>query len=291
MADNNSTSQYKVGLLNEHPIERRYSRSSHLLADPNERKTRAQLKRRLVLRFLRDEIWTVTEVIACLLGLGYPAAHAVLKAMKRDGLIVAEECFIPAKRGVQRIVLHGITAQGLAYAWDLDEVSESRTPWEPSKTSAQFVPHQIETQLARVRAQIAGWQRWRPARSLMRLGLPKLPDAEAICPEGEPVAIEIEREIKTDKRYEAVIGAYIAQMKKDGRWSRVDYVCPSSDFAARLARVFGRLRQLRLEIPGKAAKVGELQQVHLDRFRFYSAEDWPQGTHLTPQLMTVTSKE
>lgn len=256
-------------------------RIAHLIVDPRVRQERALAKRSKVLRFLRDEIWTTTDVVAKLLALGYPSAHGLLKAMQREKLIVSAATFIPAARGVRRVVIHGITAQGLAFAWDLDEVQEARSPWEPSKTNALFVPHQIETQLARVRAEAAGWQRWKPARSLMRLGLPKLPDAEAISPQGDSIGIEIEREIKTDKRYEAVIGAYIAQMKKDGRWSRVDYLCPDASFAARLARIFSRLQQLRLEIPGQTAKVGELQQAHLDRFRFYAARDWPGEVYLT----------
>ena len=260
------------------------SRAGHLLADPQARLKRARAKRSQVLHFLRDEIWTVTEIVATLLGVGYPAAHAVLKAMQRDGLLASQAAFVAAGGGVRRVVLHGITAQGLAFAWDLDEAQEARSPWEPSKTSALFVPHQIETQRARLRADAAGWHGWTPARSLMRLDLPKLPDAEAISSDGEPVAIEIEREIKTDKRYEAIIGAYITQIKRDGRWSRVDYLCADADFAARLARIFGRLHQLRFEVRGRAAKVAEVQQSHLDRFRFFAAAEWPGETYLTPRL-------
>lgn len=264
------------------------ARTAHLLADPAQRKARTDEKRRKILRFLRDEIWTVTEVIAKLLGLGYPAAHAALKSMARDGLIHSEPLHIPARRGTSRVVLHGITAQGLAYAWGLDEVALPRNPWEPSKINALFVPHQIAIQLARVEAERAGWRGWKPARSLMGLGLPKLPDAEAIDPDGQPVAIELEREIKTDKRYEAVIGAYIAVIKKEGRWNRVDYVCLNADFAARLARIFGRLKQLRLENRGgQAAKVGQLQQSHLERFRFYAIEDWPNGHFVQPIQQAV----
>lgn len=256
-------------------------RENCLVADPAQRVARAQEKRSLVLRFLRDEIWTSTEVVALLLGIGYPAAHNLLKAMVRDGLTTSSELFVRSKRGAQRAVLHGITSQGLAYAWDLSEVQESRHPWEPSKTNPLFVPHNIETQRARVRATQRGWHTWRPARLMMGMGLPKLPDGDVVDPSGLRIAVEIEREIKTDKRYEAVIGAYVAQMKKDERWDRVDYLCPDPEFAARLARVFGRLRQLRLESQsGVPAKVGTLEQVHLDRFRFYASDAWPAGTFI-----------
>lgn len=255
--------------------------SVHLLSSPVERRERAQAKRREILRFLRYEGWTTTEVVSVLLGVGYSAAHQALKNLQRDGLTSSSAVFVPGRQGAVRTVLHGVTAQGLAYAFDLDEVQDARSPWEPSKTNPLFVPHQVMTQLARVRAEKLGWHDWLPARSLMRLGLPKLPDGEASEPDGGRVAVEVEREIKTDRRYEAVIGAYIAQIKADGRWDRVDYLCPDLDFAARLARNFGRLQQLRLEIPGHPTKTGKLEQTHLDRFRFYAHDAWPGGNYLS----------
>jgi hypothetical protein len=264
-------------------------RGNCLIANPAKRAARALEKRRLVLRFLRDEIWTSADIVGMLLGISYPAAHILLKVMDRDGLTTSSEMFVRSKRGAQRAVLHGITAQGLAYAWDMSEVQEARHPWEPSKTNPLFVPHNIETQRARLRATLKGWHTWRPARALMGLGLPKLPDGEVVDPSGLKVAVEIEREIKTDKRYEAVIGAYVAQMKKDERWDRVDYLCPDVEFAARLARVFGRLKQLRLEgQTGVPAKVGNLEQVHLDRFRFYANEAWPDGKFVVATQVVKT---
>lgn len=254
--------------------------AQHLWSDPQARTARAEEKRRKILRLLRLEGWTTTEVVTAMLGIGYSAAYQALKTMERDGLTTALALFVPGKAGATKMVLHGITSQGLAYAYDLDEAQDSRSPWEPSKTNPLFVPHQVMTQLARVRAEQEGWKDWRPARALMGLGLPKLPDGEGMSPEGVRVAVEVEREIKTDRRYEAVIGAYIAQMKADGRWQRVDYLCPDADFAARLARIFGQLSQLRLEQPGKPSKSGRLEQAHLDRFRFYAHDHWPAGDYI-----------
>jgi len=252
-------------------------KSSHLISDPKVRQERAAEKRRSTLRLLRDEIWTATEVVAVLLGVKYSAANALLKMMQRDGLLVSTNLFIPSQRGAKQVVLYGITAKGLAYAWSIDETPESRAPWEPSKTNALFVPHQIKTQLARVKAEQMGWRDWKPTRLLMKLGLPKLPDGEAVNLIDEHIAIEVENEIKTDKRLEAVVGAYIAEIKNK-RWDRVDYLCPDEDFAARLARNFGRLKQLRLESNGKQPSItGKLEQAHLDRFRFYSSDQWPSG--------------
>lgn len=257
-------------------------RHSYLIADPVQRQNRADEKRTLVLKFLRDEIWTVIEVMAALLGVKYSAAAALAKTMQRDGLVISSELFIPGGRGTKKVKLLGITPLGLAYAWDLDEISQSRQPWEPSKTNALFVQHQVDTQLARIKAAQNGWHDWKPTRLLMNQGLPKLPDAQAIDESNSVVALEIEREIKTDRRLEAVVGAYISEIKINQRWDRVDYICPDADFAARLARNFGRLKQLRLESTGKSpSKSGKLEQTHLDRFRFYAADQWPNGKFIT----------
>ena len=266
-------------------IQANVLRSAFLMADPKQRLARATEKRSLVLRLLRDEIWTVTEVIAALLNVKYAAAHALIKAMQRDGLITSKRVFIPSERGAKQVALHGITTQGLAFAWSLNEIPEHRNPWEASKTNPLFVPHQIETQLARIKAEKLGWHDWKPARSLMNKGLPKLPDGEATNPTGECIALELEREIKTDRRYECVIGAYISVIKTSKRWMRVDYICPDEDFAARVARNFGRLKKLRLESNGKIPTVtGALEQAHLDRFRFYASKNWPDGNYLTAKI-------
>lgn len=263
-------------------------RSAFLMADPKQRLARAAEKRSLVLRLLRDEIWTVTEVVAALLNIKYAAAHAVMKAMQRDGFVVSKHVFIPGERGVKQVVLHGVTTQGLAFAWSLDETPEHRNPWEACKTNPLFVNHQIETQLARIKAEKLGWRNWKPARSLMNKGLPKLPDGEATNPAGECIALELEREIKTDRRYECVIGAYISVIKASKRWVRVDYICPDVDFAARVARNFGRLKKLRLESSGKEPTItGRLEQAHLNLFRFYSVESWPDGSYITAKKSAV----
>lgn len=52
--------------------------SAYLMADPKQRNARAAEKRKITLRLLRDEIWTVTEVIAILLGIKYSAGKSIV---------------------------------------------------------------------------------------------------------------------------------------------------------------------------------------------------------------------
>lgn len=241
----------------------------------------------LVLQFLREETWSSTHVLSKLLEVAYSTTHKLLKRMSEAQLIKSTPVFIAGLRGATRVVLHGITHHGLAMSCPLNTTTEIGRAWEPSKISPLFVPHQLELQAARLRAQKLGWQAWTPARLLSGKGLPKLPDAEALCPDGLQVAIELERNIKSLRRYEVVIGSYIFVIKQQQRWQRIDYLCPSTDFSIRLAQAFSRVEQIRIEAtdshPGRA---GSLEQAHLDLFRFYAVDDWPVGPFKQARLQS-----
>ena len=257
-----------------------------LIGDYAERMARHQQKITLVLRLLRDEIWTSVPVLSDYLGVSYSSAHRITQTMAGDGLVTTQVFTVKGGRGVRNVVLLGITHHGLAHAWSLNEVVESRGSWEPSKVNALYVPHVLEVQQARIRAERCGWSGWAPGRMLANRSWPKVPDALAVSPEGKKVAVEVERHIKSQKRYEVVIGSYITQMKQaDSGLDRVDYLAPSNDMALRLARTFGLVKSLRTE--GKAnapGRVAPLAQAHLDRFRFYSAERWPEGPFALARL-------
>lgn len=256
-----------------------------LLMPHEDRMARRAEKIDLVLQFLREEMWSSTNVLSQLLGVAYSTTHQLLKRMVEAKLIKSAAMFIPGTRGATRIVLHGITNHGLAMSYPLDAEYEIGKVWEPSKTSPLFVPHQVGLQEIRLRAEATGWSSWTPARLLTRQNLPKLPDAEAVGPNSERVAIEFERNIKSIRRYEVVIGSHIWVVKQGSRWQRIDYLCPTADFAMRLARTFSRVTHARIEAtssqPGRS---GVIEQAHLDLFRFYEAASWPNGNYLLAKL-------
>lgn len=258
---------------------------SGLLMPHAARMARHTEKTLMVLQFLREEMWSSTHVLSVLLGVAYSTTHQLMKRMSDAQLIKSVPMFIAGTRGATRVVLHGITHHGLAMSFPLDSTTEIGRVWEPSKISPLFVPHQLELQEARLRAQGAGWQSWRPARLLSGMGLPKLPDAETIDPDGVSVAIELERHIKSLRRYEVVIGSYILVIKQQRRWQRIDYLCPNLELAHRLSHAFSRVEQVRVEAtathPGRC---GPIEQTHLDLFRFYAVEDWPSGPYKQARL-------
>ena len=104
----------------------------------------------------------------------------------------------------------------------------------------------------------------------------KAPDAVATNPKGLRVAIEIERTIKSRKRYEKIIGLYL-QMIRAGLIKRVDYVTPDPAVAPRLAAVIRSLQTVLVGPEQGPSQRVSITDAHRERFNFYSLEDWPNG--------------
>jgi hypothetical protein len=233
-----------------------------LIRDYAERIVRRDAKRLSVLRFLRDETWSNTQVLARVLVCTQPAVFKTLRQLEQGQHVFRYH--VPELR----INVWGITPHGLAHAWDEDEVMEPRPFFEPSKLSNLTVYHHLDVQLARLNAERAGWCSWIPGPRLPK-GIKKRPDAVATDGTGNKVAIEIERSIKTLRRYEAILSTYL-QLIKRGEYAIVHYVCPDSDFAPRLRRVLAMITAV--PVAGERVPIGEK---HLARFPVFALENWP----------------
>lgn len=227
-----------------------------------ERLARTNQKRSALLRFLRDETWSNLSNLATVGNLSEPAMFKTIGQMERDGFLLRHK--VPQLR----LSLWGITPKGLLFAWDENEVMESRPPFEPSKLSILTIHHYLDVQRARLSAERFGWSQWLPGSRLPQ-DIKKRPDAVATTPSGQRIAIEIERSIKTTKRYEAIFSIYL-QMIKFGHYSMVHYVCPDAAFAPRLARLF----QLIKAVPVVGERV-PITEKHRARFPVYALENWP----------------
>lgn len=100
-------------------------------------------------------------------------------------------------------------------------------------------------------------------------GIRKRPDAIASNAEGQIVAIELERSIKTLRRYETIFSIYLQMMKRD-EYSQVHYVCPDSKFAPRLERMFSLIKSV--PVAGERVPINEK---HRARFPVYALDNWP----------------
>lgn len=237
-----------------------------------DRMKRQSDRHHLVLGFLRDETWSSSKVLTELIG-GSPALTSKTMAQLERLKFVSKHEATPL-----RLVLWGITPHGLAHAWGDEEQMQIRAYFEPSKLSLLAIPHHLDTQLARLKAKSFGWVHWTP-ESLLPRGLAKRPDAVVTSPNGQKIAIEIERHIKTVKRYEAIFSAYLQAIKK-GDYSEVHYITPDHKFAKRLIRVFG----LVTAVPVVGERVS-LTAKHKAKFMVYALEDWPLASVQTMQQL------
>lgn len=133
----------------------------------------------------------------------------------------------------------------------------------------------MDVQRARLQAERAGWGEWTPDRQCHRLAASeawlKAPDAVVRSPGGELVAIELERTIKTKKRYEAIMAAYL-QMIKKGTVARVVYLCPDQKVTPRVEAIYRSFETV--PVAGQRVAINEQHQA---RFTFNNLEGWPHG--------------
>ncbi|MGP5895220.1 MobC family replication-relaxation protein [Pseudomonas aeruginosa] len=238
-----------------------------LISDPKARAEAVAAKRGAILRFLRDETWSVPEILGRVAGISTrQGIHTTLKAMERDELVKYHSLPIAGRRDLP---LWGITPHGLAMSWSDGEEYQDRPRFEPSRLTLSRVPHQIDLQRARLAAEAAGWRDWVRGE---RLGysVPMRPDAVATSSKGVTVAIEVERTIKTKSRYQQIIANHL-QAIAAGRWVGVYYLTPEG-MAERLQRV--------MEGVGYIIENGErieLNDTHRRRFRFLELAAFPES--------------
>lgn len=233
-----------------------------LISSYEDRMARQAARHARVLRFLRDETWTSAQVIRELLHSSPALVTKTMQQLKKLGHVTehrSEGC---------RSTLWGITTHGLAHAWDASESMAARSHFEPSRLSALAVPHRLDVQQARLRAEEAGWSDWRP-ENILPSGMAKRPDALVIDRSGQVIAVEMERHIKTLKRYEAVFAAYLQAIKR-GELEYVHYVTPDAGLATRLARVLALVNAVPLL--GQRVPITER---HRSRFLVMALPDWP----------------
>ncbi|MCR4304473.1 MAG: hypothetical protein NUV63_09670 [Gallionella sp.] len=225
-----------------------------------ERQARAQAKKDTILGFMASgEVYTSVVVAAQVMAASPSAAERTLISLVRDGALKRESHMVESRK----TNIYGITPHGLALMDQFD-----RPYFQLGRTNSAYISHHLETQRARLAAEEAGWADWTPGKLLHSQGLKKIPDAIATSPAGARVAIEIERHIKTPKRYEEVISAHLQSISKK-LWREVHYLTPVG-LAMRVAKAFANIKS----VPVNGDRI-QLEQAHRDRFRFYELHAWP----------------
>lgn len=231
-------------------------------------KFRAQSKRRLVLGFLASgEVWTTIEIVCMILQTARPAALSTLRQLER-----AKEITLGiVDNGVRRITVAGITSHGLAVAGQFGGRGFDGT----ASINPAYISHHIDTQRARLMAEAAGWRNWKPGKVLYSTGFLKVPDALASTTDGKIVSIEIERHIKTPKRYAESVAAILQDIKAQ-RYQEVHYLSPSCQ-ADLIRRALENVKTIKV-----AGEYVEITERHRARFKYFNLAEWPPAPNASP---------
>ncbi len=225
-----------------------------------EKQSRAEAKRELVLQFLASgEVFSTVTILSRVISASPSSTKRTLDCLIRDGALKFEMHVVQFRRSH----IYGITTHGLGLAGKFD----SRY-FELGKTNTTYIPHHLDTQIARLNAEENGWENWQPGKSLYGQNLEKVPDAIATNPDGKRVAIEIERHIKTQKRYSEIISAHL-QAITQRRWAEAHYLCPDS-LHKKVEAAFMHIDSILV----KGERI-QLLQKHRDCFKFFALNSWP----------------
>lgn len=241
-----------------------------LVHDPAERAARAEQKRRLILRFLRTEIWTTYSVLAELLQIAHATTlRETVARMERDGEVVVETVQI----GMTNYKIIGVTSHGQAMAWRPGR-PDSGEPlvekhYERGRVGVTTAHHTLDLQRLRIRLSRAGWKDWantdrvppeERANAQVKSKSYKRPDALARHPRLGMVAVECERNVKTRKRYQAIIESHLAGMKQ-GKFSAAVWACPTPEIAAAVRRILDSIEYLK--VLGQSVRLGADERAKL----------------------------
>lgn len=233
-----------------------------LISNYQERQKRSENKQQRLLSLLRDETWTSAPMISQWLNISLSAAYKTISLLERKSFIK------PFYVEDLRFKIWGITADGLLMSWQENEKMENRPYFQPSKIKPVMIQHHLDLQQARINAEKAGATNWFLG-SLLPKSIGKRPDAITTLNNGHIIAVELERTVKTKKRYEVIFSHYLQEIKR-GTYHQIHYVCPNYEFAARLNRLF----QLIESVPVAGERV-RINDKHRDKFPVFSLNNWP----------------
>jgi len=241
------------------------------LLSPTERAAAIRAKRDAILGWFRNYPWSHVDVLVEVTGLGTRAIQSTLAKMQRDDLVRSADILI-ARGGTVRI--WGLTHHGLHFAIPIDEPLENISVFEPSKVPVSTLEHDIAVQSVHARALRSGWTEWQTAGQaaamLAKRGL-KIPDGIALSPNGQRTAIEVERTLKSARRYEELLVSYLAG-RKASLWQHVLYLSPTTEIIARVERAYRAVKKARYN-----GQVFEVTPAHLALFSFQSIDSFLTG--------------
>lgn len=188
-------------------------------------------KRRRLLAWLRTEIWTTYDIAGNVMGVtDRRTIRNTIAAMARDGLLVLDS--IETETGVRQLI--GITMDGQSAAATGERAFITKS-YERGRIGLTVLDHTLDLQRLKLACLRAGWKNWtRPDASKWTKSY--RPDALATTPDSVAVAIEVERTLKTRKRYETILKNHLEALKKNA-FKHVIYACQTPEKARNVERL------------------------------------------------------
>ena len=241
---------------------------SNLINSKTERyKTKTEKKIKILSLLLEDGYGTAKN-LALLLKMTPNGVQRILLKMEANELIKAHTVDFELSSWNQKI--WGLTPTGMLLAIPEDEKFKF---FEVSRVKPITMAHSLALQRVKVLAVSQGWIEWKSSSKMLqnanlnRSTWLQVPDAVAMSPKGRKIAIELERTVKTPKRYVEILANY-AEMLSSGIIAEVIYICPEN-IAKRLERLFHRIEKIIFR--GKAIPGPEGL---LKRFYFVTYDEW-----------------
>lgn len=233
-----------------------------LIRSHSERLEKSRQNNANILTFLFNETWSSAPILGRVINLTTSGTYKKLNKLVQKGLL---------KRHYIRelgMSIWGITKEGLLEAWECGAPVVNRSVFEPSKISPFFIHHHLDLQNARLNAEARSWQEWKPDKLLSK-GLKKRPDAVSLNSQRQRIAIELERTIKTLKRYETIWALFLMDIK-NGLYDYIHYVVPDEKMKRALERIFSLIQSV--PVNGQRIKI---ENKHRLKFEIHLLEDWP----------------
>jgi hypothetical protein len=243
---------------------------SNLLKSRTEITARVEAKRSRLVDWLKAEVYTDYQTAALVLGVTPATAYKALIAMEKKGHL--------DRHAVGRASVWSVSLMG-----QIEYLADDEDPLSvfDARVSEITVQHTLAVQRARIAAEKAGGTDWQAERTIRREAAKaretggtspwlKVPDG-VITLAGQRVAVEVERSVKTPKRYQGIIAEYL-QMRRAGTIGAVHYVCSSEKLAKGLHRIFNAIPSVNI----RGTEVA-LKAEHYACFEFYEASAWPKS--------------
>jgi DNA-binding Lrp family transcriptional regulator len=241
---------------------------SNLISSKAERDSIKAAKEIKILSFLLAECYSTAKILAKILKITPNGVQRILRKMEVNELIKAHT--VDFELGSWNLKIWGLTPTGALLA---TPENEEVNFFEVGRVKPITMTHSLALQRVKVLALSQGWSEWKSSSKMLqsanlsRSTWLQVPDAVAMSPKGRKIAIELERTVKTPKRYVEILANY-AEMLSSDVIAEVIYICPEN-IAKRLERLFHRIEKIIFR--GKAIPVPEGL---LKRFYFVTYDEW-----------------